>query len=178
MTSAPATPLQTAPADLRHQIAALVPDLRAFARFLVRDRAMADDLVQDTIVRAFDALAQFTPGTSLRNWLFTIQRNMLYEQARRRRIEQRVISETTPPEESHAPAQHDQAALSELQRFLWLLPATLREALVLVGAQGMSYAEAAMICNVPEGTMKARVSRGRAQLAISMGRTVAAPAAD
>jgi RNA polymerase sigma-70 factor (ECF subfamily) len=175
MTSAPPAPLAAVPADLRHQIAALVPDLRAFARFLVQDRAMADDLVQDTIVRAFDALAQFTPGTSLRNWLFTIQRNTLYEQARRRRIEQRVIAQAAPPDDSHAPAQHDQAALAELQRFLWLLPATLREALVLVGAQGMSYAEAATICNVPEGTMKARVSRGRVQLAQKMGRIAMAP---
>jgi RNA polymerase sigma-70 factor (ECF subfamily) len=148
-----------------------VPDLRAFARFLVRDRAAADDLVQDTIVRALDALPQFTPGTSLRNWLFAILRNTLYEQSRRRRIEQRLIAQAGPPEESHAAAQPGQAALAELQRFLFLLPATLREALVLVGAQGMSYAEAASICGVAEGTMKARVSRARVQLSVRMERT-------
>jgi RNA polymerase sigma-70 factor (ECF subfamily) len=174
MTSAPAPRRSAPPADLRHEIAALVPELRAFARFLVRERAMADDLVQDTIVRALDALPQFTPGTSLRNWLFAILRNTLYEQTRRRRIEQRLIAQAGPPEEFHPAAQPGQAALAELQRFLFVLPANLREALVLVGAQGLSYAEAAEICGVAEGTMKARVSRARAQLARSMDRSVAA----
>jgi RNA polymerase sigma-70 factor (ECF subfamily) len=155
------------PALLRLDIAALVPDLRAFARFLARDRIAADDLVQDAVVRALDALGQFVPGTSLRNWMFTILRNTHYEQARRRRTEQRVL-EAVSTDHAGPAAQHGQAELSELQRFLWTLPVSLREALVLVGAQGLSYAEAAIVCGVAEGTVKARVSRGRHLLAERM----------
>jgi RNA polymerase sigma-70 factor (ECF subfamily) len=168
MKSAQPTALPAASVQLHREVALLVPDLRAFARFLQRDRATADDLVQDTVVRALAALDQFVAGTSLRNWLFTILRHTHYEQARRRRTEQRVLQEAGPSSESHPPSQHGQAALSELQRFLWLLPAPMREALVLVGAQGLSYAEAATICGVAEGTMKARVSRARLELARRM----------
>jgi RNA polymerase sigma-70 factor (ECF subfamily) len=175
MNSAPPAPPSAETIQLRYEVAALVPELRAFARFLVRDRIAADDLVQDAIVRGLDALGQFAPGTNLRNWLFAILRNTHYEQARRRRTEQRVLAENLPSDEGHAAPQHGQAALAELQRFLWALPATLREALVLVGAQGLSYAEAASICGIPEGTMKARVSRGRQQLAQNMEREAPAP---
>ena len=171
MNSAPPAPAGPPPSpapELKRQVALLLPELRAFARFLVRDRTAADDLVQDAVVRALDALTQFVPGTSLRNWLFTILRNTHYEQARRRRTEQRILLEHPHTSELLGPAQHGQAALSELQRFLWLLPASLREALVLVGAQGLSYAEAATICDVPEGTVKARVSRARQRLAALM----------
>jgi RNA polymerase sigma-70 factor (ECF subfamily) len=176
MNSAPPLPPTPDTMQLRHQVAALVPELRAFARFLIRDRTAADDLVQDTIVRGLDALAQFAPDTNLRNWLFAILRNTHYEQARRRRTEQRVLAKNLPGDEAHAPPQHGQAALAELQRFLWAMPATLREALVLVGAQGLSYAEAASICGIPEGTMKARVSRGRQQLAQRMEGDATPPA--
>jgi RNA polymerase sigma-70 factor (ECF subfamily) len=155
-------------ADLRDQVAALVPDLRAFARFLAGDRAGADDLVQDTIVRALGAQDQFIAGASLRAWLFAILRNTFYEQSRRRRTEARLLAEATTDTLSHPAAQHGQAALAELQRFLLLLPTPLREALVLVGAHGLSHAEAARVCNVAEGTMKARVSRARAELAKRM----------
>ena len=161
--------------DLKAELSALVPELRAFARFLVRDRSAADDLVQDTVVRALGAISQFVPGSNLRGWLFTIQRNLHYEQARRRRTEQRVLADTSSIEHAHGPAQHGQAALSELQRHMWTLPGALREALVLVGAQGLSYEEAAVICGVAEGTMKARVSRARQRLADRLGhRTQAA----
>ena len=78
------------------------------------------------------------------------------------------MEETGTPDDFHAPAQDSQAALSELQRFIWALPPTLREALVLVGAQGLSYEEAAAICGVAEGTLKVRVFRARARLATSM----------
>lgn len=160
------------PSSLRPAIAALLPELRGFARFLVRDRTAADDLVQDTVVKALAALAQFSPEASLRNWLFAILRNTHYEQSRRRRTEQRLLAENPPASEAHPPAQPGQAALSELQRFLWMLPAASREALVLVGAQGLSYAEAAAVCGVAEGTMKARVSRARLLLAQRMEGTI------
>lgn len=164
----PRTDGVAAAAAFRRDLAALVPDLRAYGRFLLRDRTAADDLVQDTVVRALACMEQFIPGSSLRGWLFTIQRNLHHEQARRRRTEQRVLAENVPRDEARAPAQHGIAALSELQRHMWNLPEGLREALVLVGAQGLSYEEASAICGVAEGTMKARVFRARKLLAASM----------
>jgi RNA polymerase sigma-70 factor (ECF subfamily) len=155
---------------LREELIALLPELRAFARFLSRDRAAADDLVQEAVTRALAALAQFQPGTSLRAWTFTILRNVHHEQARRRRTEQRVIEQRALPDAAGAPTQHSLAELSDLERLLWDLPPLLREALVLVGARGLGYEEAATVCRVPVGTMKARVSRARTQLARAMGR--------
>ncbi len=150
--------------DLRREMLALLPDLRAFGRFLVRDHVAADDLVQDTIVRALGALGQFNAGTNLKAWLFTILRNLFFEQSRRRRREAAALSAQLPTEETTRADQADPASLRDLQRTLWSLPPLLREALVLVGAQELSYEEAAAICGVPVGTMKARVSRARTQL--------------
>ncbi len=149
---------------MRQDMLALLPDLRAFARFLVRDRAMADDLVQDTIVRALAALAQFRPGTNLKAWLFTILRNLFFEQARRRRRESAALSAQIPPHDAVRADQGDASEVRDLAHKLWRLPPLLREALVLVGAQELTYEEAAGICGVPVGTMKARVSRARTQL--------------
>ena len=142
----------------------LLPDLRAFARFLVRDRAAADDLVQDTIVRALSALPQFQQGTNLKAWLFTILRNLFFEQARRRRREAAALSAHLPIEEAVRPQQADATEVRDLEQILWRLSPLLREALVLVGAQELTHEEAAQICGVPVGTMKARVSRARTEL--------------
>ena len=141
----------------------LLPDLRGFARFLVRDRAEADDLVQEALVRALAAAGQFQPGTNMKAWLFTILRNAFFEQTRRRRTE-RAALERGMPDEPLTSDGEGRAALSDLQRQLWQLPPLLREAIVLVGAQELGYEEAAAICGVPAGTMKARVSRARTQL--------------
>ncbi|WP_419731243.1 sigma-70 family RNA polymerase sigma factor [Lichenicola sp.] len=152
-------------------MAALLPDLRGFARFLTRDPTAADDLVQDTVVRALAAQHSFQPGTNLKAWLFTIERNAFYEQMRRRRRETQLLSEQVPDAvDLQAPEAHRRSELSDLQRLLWTLPPLLREALVLVGAQELSHEEAATICGVPVGTMKARVSRARGQLARTMSR--------
>ena len=159
--------------SLRPQILALLPDLRAFARFLARDRTLADDLVQETLVRALGALGQFQPGTNLKAWLFTIQRNAFFEHARRRRREDMAMREHFADGEAEGPAQHGAADLSDLQRMLFSLPPLLREALVLVGAQELSHEVAAAICGVPVGTMKARVSRARSKLAQITGRGAA-----
>ena len=147
---------------------ALLPDLRAFARFLLRDRNAADDLVQDTLLRALGALSQFRPDSNLKAWLFTILRNLYYEQSRRRRREAAALSARLPDEEAVRPDQAAQSDLRDLQRTLWMLPSLLREALVLVGAQELTYEEAAAVCNIPVGTVKARVSRARTQLASMM----------
>jgi RNA polymerase sigma-70 factor (ECF subfamily) len=156
--------------QLRVAIIALLPDLRGFARFLVRDRAIADDLVQDALVRALSALEQFQPGTNLKAWLFTIVRNTFYEAARRRKRETIVMQEQRPADEAERPAVEGRAAVRELQSLIWTLPPLLREALILVGAQEMTYEEAALVCGVPVGTIKARVSRGRTALADAMRR--------
>ncbi len=155
-------------AEIHREMARLLPDLRAFARFLTRDASAADDLVQDTLVRALAAQASFQRGTNLKAWLFTIERNAFYEQARRARRETRLLSEQLPGAEAQSPEAHRRAELADLSRMLWTLPPLLREALVLVGAQELSHEEAAAICGVPIGTMKARVSRARGQLARSM----------
>jgi RNA polymerase sigma-70 factor (ECF subfamily) len=151
-------------AALRAQIAPLLPELRAFARFLAAQRSEADDLVQETLLRALAKLAQFQPDSSLRAWLFAILRNLHYEQRRRQRTEARVMAQQLPALSS-GPAQEAASDLSDLHRQLQRLPPLLREALVLVGAQGLDYQEAAAICAVQVGTLKARVSRARAQIA-------------
>ena len=151
-------------ATLRTDMLRLLPDLRAFARFLVRDRTAADDLVQDTVVRALGALPQFQPGTNLKAWLFTILRNLFFEQSRRRRREAAALSAHLPTEAAVRPDQADAAEMRDLEQVLWRLSPVLREALVLVGAQELTHDEAAAICAVPVGTMKARVSRARTEL--------------
>lgn len=152
-------------ADFNHEISRLLPDLRGFARFLTRDPLAADDLVQDTVVRALAARGQFQSDTNLKAWLFTIQRNAFYELSRRRRRETQVMNERLPDPDSVLPEAAGWGNVSDLQRLLFRLPPLLREALVLVGAQELSYEEAASICGVPVGTVKARVSRARTQLA-------------
>ena len=160
--TAPTADDARASGDPRKELARLLPELRAYARFLARDRSAADDLVQEAIVRALAALGQFQPGTSLKAWLFTIQRNCFYEQARRRKREDAALAA-----HSHGATEGLQphgADISDMSRMLWTLPPLLREALVLVGAQELTHEEAAEVCGVPAGTMRARVSRARTKL--------------
>ncbi len=153
----------TGPETIRTALVELLPDLRAYARFLHRDASRADDLVQETVLRALAASAQFQPGTSPKAWLFTIQRNTFLQHTRAARREDAAMQRAA----DSAPdtlAEHG-AEISDLAAMLYKLPASLREALLLVGAQELSHDEAAAICGVPAGTMRARVSRARAQLA-------------
>ena len=163
------------PDTRRADILTLLPDLRAFARFLARDRSIADDLVQDTLVRALAALDQFQPGSNLRAWLYTILRNLFFEQARRRKREAAALGAHGPLEEAVPGRQADQSEVQDLQRQIWRLPPLLREALVLVGAQELTHEEAALICGVAVGTMRARVSRARLQLARILTPEASAP---
>lgn len=149
---------------IRPLLPPLLPDMRAFARFLARDAALADDLVQEAVLRALRAESQWDPQTSLRAWLFHILRNIFLEQRRRHGTERRAL-ERLPEPDAPPPAQEARAAVTELARALDGLPLILREALILVGAHGLSSEEAAVICAVPVGTLKARVSRARAMLA-------------
>ena len=150
---------------LRREIARLLPDMRAFARFLARDAAAADDLVQDTVVRALAALDQFAPGTNLRAWLFTIQRNVFYEGLRRRRREDAAMRDGAVDVPHHVPEQLARSELLDIQQLIWTLSPLLREALILIAVQELTHEEAAAICEVPVGTMKARLSRARTALA-------------
>jgi RNA polymerase sigma-70 factor, ECF subfamily len=102
---------------------------------------------------------------SLRAWLFTILRNVFYEQTRRRHRERAALEQTQTPPSIIQPKQESDMALADLASLLWRLSPVLREALVLVGAQEFSHEQAAAICSVPVGTMKARVSRARRELA-------------
>jgi RNA polymerase sigma-70 factor (ECF subfamily) len=148
---------------VRRDLALLLPELRTYARFLVRDHSKSDDLVQDTVVRALASIAQFQEGTSLKAWVFTILRNAAFEQARRRRREDAAIAVHA---QSTAPGvQQHHGEIADMSRMLWTLPPLLREALILVGAQELTHEEAAIVCRVPIGTMRARVSRARAKLA-------------
>jgi RNA polymerase sigma-70 factor (ECF subfamily) len=149
-------------ATLRRELASLLPELRAYARFLARDRSKSDDLVQDTVVRALGALGQFQQGTSLKAWMFTILRNAFYEQMRRRKRETAAMELHARTASEGIQLHHGE--ITDLSQLLWSLPPLLREALVLVGAQEMTHEEAAVICCVPVGTMRARVSRARKQL--------------
>ncbi|ACI53245.1 RNA polymerase, sigma-24 subunit, ECF subfamily [Gluconacetobacter diazotrophicus PA1 5] len=150
----------------------LLPDLRGFARFLTRDTAASDDLVQETVVRALGALEQFRADTNLKAWLFTIQRNIFYEQRRRNQRERLVMSDyaAEPRHGTQGRPASSGDDVRDLESVFWLLTPLLREALILVGAQEMTHEEAARICGVPVGTMKARVSRARARLAILVAR--------
>jgi RNA polymerase sigma-70 factor (ECF subfamily) len=151
--------METGKAHIKREMACLLPELRAYARFLARDKPRADDLVQDTVVRALASMAQFQAGTSLKAWMFTILRNAFFEQTRRRRREDAALA--AHARAAHGGIQHHHAEIADLSQLLWTLPPLLREALVLVGAQEMTHEEAAAICGVPAGTMRARVSRAR-----------------
>ena len=154
-------------ADTRRELAVLLPELRTYARFLVRDRTASDDLVQDTVVRALAAIEQFQPETSLKAWLFTILRNAFYEQERRRKRESAAMA--THAQTAGGGTQQHHGEIADMSRMLWTLSPLLREALVLVGAQELTHEEAAVVCMVPVGTMRARVSRARSKLSQAFG---------
>ncbi len=152
------------PAFRAHLIAA-IPSLRAFARSLTHNSIQADDLVQDTLVRAWGKQDRFEPGTNIDAWLFTILRNGFYSQQRTRGREVEDVDGSYASRIAHPPEQHGHLDFEDFRRALGQLVPEQREALLLVAAQGFSYEEAARICGVAEGTMKSRVSRGRERLA-------------
>ncbi|MGO4410906.1 MULTISPECIES: sigma-70 family RNA polymerase sigma factor [unclassified Brevundimonas] len=154
------------PVDWREMIMGFIPSLRAFAFSLSRNGADADDLVQETLTKAWAHRARFEPGSNLRAWLFTIARNSWYTNAAKRRRE-------VPDEEGRYAAgltaeasQEWTAELTSLQAALNALPPEHREAIVMVGAAGLSYQEAADIAGCAVGTIKSRVNRARHRLAL------------
>ncbi|MGQ7829812.1 sigma-70 family RNA polymerase sigma factor [Altererythrobacter sp. Z27] len=151
-------------ADFKRELTAVIPHLRAFARGLCGRPDMADDLVQETMLKAWAAQDRFEPGTSMRAWTFVILRNAYLTDMRRNRF-RGEYDETVAERLLVAPAgQEDPIHLADLQRALQTLPPERREALLLVGAGGFSYEEAAAICGCAVGTIKSRVGRARAAL--------------
>jgi RNA polymerase sigma-70 factor (ECF subfamily) len=148
----------------KHDLVALIPQLRAFARTLAGDPTAADDLAQDAMMKAWDARASFELGTNMKAWTFMILRNQFYSEKRRSwrqaQLDQDAAERTlVAVDDPSAPI-----SLDELRLGLGMLPAEQREALVLVGAGGFAYEEAAEICGCAVGTVKSRVSRARRAL--------------
>lgn len=150
--------------DWRDEVLALIPTLRAFARSLSRNASDADDLVQETLIKAWSNREKFELGTNLRAWLFTILRNTYYTAAVRRRREVADADGKMAATLSTPPTQDWSMAVHALRGALLKLPDEHREALVLVGAAGLTYEEAAEICGCALGTIKSRVNRARARL--------------
>ena len=155
----------TEPIDFKRELSAVIPHLRAFARGLCGRPDMADDLVQETMLKAWAARDRFQPGTSMRAWTFVILRNAYLTEMRRNRF-RGDYDETTAERILTTPAgQEEPLHLADMHRALLQLPPERREALLLVGAGGFSYEEAAEICGCAVGTIKSRVGRARAALA-------------
>ena len=148
----------------REEVVAQIPSLRAFAWSLSHNRSDADDLVQETLIKAWTHRDKFEPGTNLRAWLFTILRNTYYTAVVKRRREVADEEGRHAAALSEAPSQDWSVAVHALRAALAKLPDEHREALVLVGAAGLSYEEAAEICGCALGTIKSRVNRARARL--------------
>lgn len=151
-------------AAFKRELVGLIPHLRAFARTLCGDPAAADDLAQDAMMKAWDARTSFQPGTNMKAWTFMILRNQFYSEKRRSwrqtQLDQEAAERTlVAADDPSAPI-----ALDELRQALSSLPDEQREALILVGAGGFAYEEAAEICQCAVGTVKSRVSRARRAL--------------
>jgi RNA polymerase sigma-70 factor (ECF subfamily) len=156
------TPAETP--SFKRDLLATLPSLRAFAFSLSGRHDKADDLVQDTIMKAWAKQESFELGTNIKAWLFTILRNEFYSQMRKRGREVQDSDGLFTERMSVHPAQFGHMDLVDFKKALDLLPDDQREAVILIGASGFSYEEAAEICDCAIGTMKSRVSRARARL--------------
>lgn len=157
------------PFVFKDELLASVPSLRAFALSLTYNGDRADDLVQETLVRAWANRETYRPDTHLKAWLFTILRNQFYTECRKR---QREVEDADGSYAERLVTMPDQTKHIDFVRFreaMKLLPNDQREVLLLVGASGFSYEEAAEICHVAVGTVKSRINRGRAKLAEILG---------
>jgi RNA polymerase sigma-70 factor (ECF subfamily) len=149
----------------RTEISILLPRLRAFARCLARERELADDLLQDTIVLALRAQRQFSPGTDLRAWLFTIMHNHYRSMIGRRRFHWAALDQDEVDRVYSAPAfQEGVIEVRAFRRAFGRLGSNHREALVLVGVHGLSYEQMATVWSCEVGTVKSRINRARSAL--------------
>lgn len=150
-------------AAFAEQLEAIIPHLRGYARSLARSTAQADDLVQDALLRAWSARDRFQAGTNFKAWMFVILRNIFLSGVRCLKFEQ-APSGDEQPEIAARPEQPGHMELLAMRDALAKLSSARREALMLVGAAGMSYEEAAEVCGCAVGTIKSRVSRARTEL--------------
>ncbi len=162
-------PRPTPTASLRAEFMAAIPNLRAFAMSLCGNATRADDLVQETLVKAWAKLATFNEGTNLKAWLFTILRNIFFSEFRRRRREVEDADGILSGRLSVHPEQLGHMDFQDFRKALLTLPNDQREALILVGAEGFSYEEAAAISGCAVGTIKSRVNRARKRLTEALG---------
>ena len=156
-------------AALRHQLMEAIPNLRAFALSLCGDKTLADDLVQETLVKAWANFASFQENTNLKAWLFTILRNIFFSEHRKRRREIEDADGHLAAGLATHPEQEGHMDFEDFREALGQLPNDQCEALLLVGAEGFSYEEAANICGCAVGTIKSRVNRARIRLGEVLG---------
>jgi RNA polymerase sigma factor (sigma-70 family) len=156
-------------ADFRRGLIEMLPGLRAFAMSLVSNQTRADDLVQETLLKAWAKQEQFVAGTNLKAWLCTILRNQLYTETRKRKREVEDADGAMAAQMIAPAAQEHGSDLRVVWQHLGRLPALQREALLLVGAQGLTYEAAAEVMGCEVGTVKSPVSRARALLAERLG---------
>ena len=150
--------------DPKDELVTHLPALRAFALSLTRNRATADDMMQDTVLKAWSNMDKFTPGTNMRAWLFTILRNNFYTSRRKLNREVADIDNVFSDRLSVKPDHDGRLQMRDFKTAFDKLSDEQREALILVGASGFSYDDAARMCNVATGTIKSRVNRARARL--------------
>lgn len=155
--------------DPQEELVEHIGAMRAFAISLCRNGATADDIVQDALIKAWSNIDSFQEGTNMRAWLFTIVRNTYFSLHRKRKREVEDVDGVMAESLSQKPDHDGRLALKDFAVAFDQLTDEQREALVLVGAQGFSYEEAAAMCGVALGTVKSRVNRARAQLAELMG---------
>ncbi len=157
--------------DERQAIVDLIPRLRRYARALVGDRSAADDLVQDTLERAWAKFHLYRGGTDLRAWLFTVMHNVHVNRVRAQRPTDAITDDL--PEMAQRAAQGDSLMVRDMDRALAKLPEEQREVLLLVALEDMSYEEAARALGIPVGTVMSRLSRARERLRATMLETPA-----
>ncbi len=151
--------------SVHQQMLAAVPRLRAFAISLTGNVDAADDLVQEALTRGLSNLDRFQVGTNMQAWLFTILRNLFHSEYRRRKREVEDVDGVHAERVAVLPDQVSHLEFEDMRTALAKLPLEQREALLLVGAEGLSYEEAARICGTHLGTIKSRINRARTRLA-------------
>jgi RNA polymerase sigma-70 factor (ECF subfamily) len=166
MTSTPETKPAAQDRRFERELVQLIPQVRAFARTLCGDAAAADDLAQEAVAKAWAARSGYTLGTNMKAWLFMILRNQFYSEKRRSwrssHLDPEVAANTlVAVDDPSAPIE-----LDDVRRAVAMLPDEQREALILIGAAGLSYEEVSEIMGVAIGTIKSRVSRARDRIAL------------
>ena len=157
------------PPGIREALVGAIPNLRAFGISLCGDPHLANDLVQETLLKAWANRDKFIAGSNLKAWLFTILRNTYFSEFRKSRREVQDVDGAAAAHLIAPPEQHGHADLTDFRRALAQLSPDQREALLLVGAEGLAYQDAAEITGCAVGTVKSRVNRARARLAELMG---------